>query len=54
MVLPVYKGKGDMKECCKYRGISVLNVVGKVYGRIVIERVIIINEDPVDEEQSAF
>ena len=54
VVLPVYKGKGDMKECCKYRGISILNVVGKVYGRILIERENVITEDRVGEEKSGF
>ena len=31
-----------------------LNVVGKVYGRIIIERVSWITEDLVGEEQSGF
>ena len=35
MVL-LYKDKGDVHECSNFRGISLLNVVGKVSGRISI------------------
>src|SRR5678816_682394 len=38
-LVPIYKGKGDKKECSNYRGISLLSVVGKIYGRIIIEKV---------------
>ena len=38
-VVPLYKGKGDKFECGSYRGISLLSVVGKVYGRILLNRV---------------
>ena len=54
VMLPIYKGKGDKKECGMYRGISVLNVVGKVYERMIIERVRGITEDLVGEGQSGF
>ena len=39
VVLSVYKGNGDKRECGNFRGISMLSVVGKVYERILIERV---------------
>ena len=35
-MVPIYKGKGDMYECSNFRGISLLSVVGKVYGRVLI------------------
>lgn len=38
-LVPIYKGKGDKMECSNYRGISLLSVVGKIYGRVLIERV---------------
>ena len=31
MVVPLYKGIGERTECGNYRGISLLNVVGKIY-----------------------
>ena len=38
-MVPLYKGKEDMHECINFRGISLLNVVGKVYGRVLINRI---------------
>ena len=38
-VVPLYKGKGDKFKCGSFRGISLLTVVGKVYGRVLIERI---------------
>ena len=35
-MVPLYKGKGDVYECCNFRSISLLSVVGKVYGRVLI------------------
>ena len=37
--VPLHKGKGDKSECGNSRGISLLNVVGKLYGRVLIKRV---------------
>ena len=31
-IVPLYKGKGDMRECSNSRGISLLSVVGKLFG----------------------
>ena len=33
-IVPLYKGKGDKCECSNSRGISLLSVVGKLYGRL--------------------
>merc|ERR1711989_33673 len=53
-IVPLYKGKGDRLECKNNRGISLLSIPGKVYGRILIERVIENSEGQVGEEQSGF
>ena len=37
--VPLYKGKGDKCECSNSRGIRLLSVVGKLYGRVLIKRV---------------
>ena len=34
VIVPLYKGKGEGTECKKYRGISLLSVVGKIYAVI--------------------
>ena len=39
VILPLYKGKRERTECKNYRGISLLIVVGKIYARILVDRV---------------
>ena len=38
-MVPLYKGKGELHECSNFSCISLLSVVGKVYGRILINRI---------------
>ncbi len=52
--LYLYKGKGDKFEYSSSRGISLLSVVGKVYGRVLVERIRCGTESMVGEEQSGF
>ena len=53
-IVPLYKGKGDHLECANYRGISLLSVVGKVYGTILIERIRKSVDRAIGEEQCGF
>ena len=39
VIVPLYKGKGERNECKNYRGISLLNMVGKIYAGILVYRV---------------
>ncbi len=48
------KGKGSRSECSSYRGISLLSVPGKVYGRFLTERLMEVTEGKVSEEQGGF
>ena len=55
--MPLYKGKGDKCECIQCsnsRSISLLSVVGKLYCRVLIERVIAGTECPIGEGQCGF
>ncbi len=54
IIVPLYKGKGSRSECGSYRGISLLSVPGKVYGRILTERLMEVMEGNVSEEQGGF
>ena len=38
-IVPLYKGKGDECKCTNSRGISLLSVVGKLFGSVLIKRV---------------
>ena len=53
-MVPLYKGKGDVHECHNFRGTSLLSVVGKVYGRILINRIRDKTENVIAEVQSGF
>ena len=53
-MVPLYKGKGDVHECSNFRGISLLSVVGKVFGRVLINRIRDKTENVIVEVQGGF
>src|ERR1044072_7454424 len=53
-IVPIYKGKGNKMVCKNYRGISLLSVVGKIYGRVSVSRVKELTRERVGEEQGGF
>ena len=53
-MVPLYKGKGDKCECSNSRGISLLSVVGQLFGRVLIKRVRAGTECTIGEEQCGF
>ena len=53
-IVPLFKGKGDVYECGNSRGIILLSVVGKVYGRVLINRIRDKTESAVAEVQGGF
>ncbi len=54
IIVLFYKGKGKREECNNYRGISLLSVPGKIYGRILNERMMKITDKSVDDKQGGF
>ena len=38
-VVPLLKGKGDRQDCNNYRGVTLLSVPGKVFARIILDKV---------------
>ena len=50
-IVPLYKGRGDKCECSNSRGISLLSVVGQLFGRVLIKRVRAGTECAIGEEQ---
>ena len=53
-MVPLHKGKGDVHECSNFRGISLLSLVEKVYGRILTNRIRDETENVTAEVQSGF
>ena len=39
LVVPLWKGKGDCQDCNNYRGVTLLSVPGKVFARLILNRV---------------
>ncbi|KAG6933589.1 hypothetical protein G0U57_018928, partial [Chelydra serpentina] len=37
-IVTLYKNKGDRSNCNNYRGISLLSVMGKVFARVILNR----------------
>ena len=52
--MPLCEGKGDRYECSNSRGISLLSVIGKLYGRVLIKTVRAGTECAIGEEQCGF
>ena len=52
--MPLYKRKGDKYECSNSRGISLLRVVGKLYGSALIERIRAGTQSAIGKEQCGF
>ena len=53
-MVPLYKGKGDVHEFSNFRGISLLSVVGKVYGMVLINRIRDKTENVIAGVQGGF
>ena len=53
-IVLLYKGKGDKCECSNSGGISLLSVVGKLFGRVLINGVRAGTECAIGEEQCGF
>ncbi len=54
IIVPLYIGEGNREECINYRGISLLSEPGKIYGRILNERMMKITDKNVGDEQGGF
>ena len=53
-MVPLYKGKEDVHDCSNFRGIGLLSVVGKVYGRMLINVIRDKTKNVIAEVQSGF
>ena len=46
--------KGHRRDCANYGGISILSIPGKIYGRVLIRRMIESTKEQLAEEQGGF
>lgn len=53
-ICSLYKNKGDRSNCNSYRGISLLSTPGKVFARILLNRLTSVSEDILPETQFGF
>lgn len=53
-IVTLYKGKGDRGDCNNYRGISLLSIAGKLFGRVVLSRLQQLADRIYPEAQCGF
>ena len=54
LVISHYKKKGSKLDCGNYRGISLLSVVGKIFARVILNRLITVSKQTLPEAQCSF
>jgi hypothetical protein len=54
VIVPLWKNKGNKRECETYRGISLLSHTGKIYTKIIEQRVRYILEPQLSPSQLGF
>ena len=50
-IVTLYKNKGDRGDCNNYRGISLLNIVGKLFAKVVLMKLRVLAERIYPESQ---
>ena len=53
-IVTLYKNKGDRGDCNNYCGISLLNIVGKVFAKVVLMKLRVLAERIYSESQCGF
>lgn len=53
-IITLFKNKGDRHHCNNYRGTCLLNIVGKLFARIVLRRLVALAERIYPESQCGF
>jgi exonuclease III len=54
LIVALYKNKGSKADCGNYRGISLLSIAGKIFARIILNRLITVAEANLPEAQCGF
>ena len=54
LIVALYKNKGNRADCGNYRGISLLSIAGKIFARVILNRLITVSEQNLPEAQCGF
>nr|KAG5705334.1 hypothetical protein BaRGS_011106 [Batillaria attramentaria] len=54
LIVSLYKNKGSKADCGNYRGISLLSIAGKIFARVILNRLIDVSELNLPEAQCGF
>ena len=54
LIISLYKNKGSKSDCGNYRGISLLSIAGKIFARVILNRLITVSEQNLPEAQCGF
>ncbi len=54
LIVSLYKNKGSRSDCGNYRGISLLSIAGKIFARVLLNRLITTAEGNLPEAQCGF
>ena len=53
-IITLYKNKGDRSNCINYRGVALLAIVGKVFARVLLNRLQQLADRVCPESQCGF
>ena len=55
VICTLYKNKGEKSDCSNYQGIALLSIAGKIFARVLLNRLVpMIAEDHLPETQCGF
>ena len=54
LIVSLFKNKGSKSDCGNYRGISLLSIAGKIFARVILNRLITVSEQNLPEAQCGF
>ena len=54
LIVALYKNKGSKPDCGNYRGISLLSIAGKIFARVVLNRLMAVSEANLPDAQCGF
>ena len=54
LIVSLYKNKGSKSDCGNYRSISLFSIAGKIFARVILNRLIQVSEQNLPEAQCGF